>query len=153
MLGDYKFYLNLEKRKIKDELLNNMKITYRPHYGFIIFSEHDSLRCHPDLNIAQSAFNELKQSGDNVYERIVEFPLWEEYGESIKSDIADLKNVGGREAGAITAGKFLENFVDYPWIHLDIAGPSYLNKADNYRTKGGTGVGVRLLIDFLNHLV
>ena len=61
MLGDYKFYLNLEKRKIKDELLNNMKITYRPHYGFIIFSEHDSLRCHPDLNIAQSAFNKLKQ--------------------------------------------------------------------------------------------
>ena len=53
MLGDYKFYLNLEKRKIKDELLNNMKITYRPHYGFIIFSEHDSLRCHPDLNIAK----------------------------------------------------------------------------------------------------
>ena len=104
-------------------------------------------------NAEESIFNELKQSGDNVYERIVEFPLWEEYGESIKSDIADLKNVGGREAGAITAGKFLENFVDYPWIHLDIAGPSYLNKADNYRTKGGTGVGVRLLIDFLNHLV
>ena len=104
-------------------------------------------------NTEDATFNALKRSGENVYERIVEFPLWEEYGESIKSDIADLKNVGAREAGAITAGKFLENFTDYPWIHLDIAGPAYLNTADHYRTKGGTATGVRLLIDFLNHLV
>lgn len=97
-------------------------------------------------------FRALKQSGENVYERVVEFPLWEEYGESIKSDIADLKNIGSREAGAITAGKFLEHFVDYPWIHLDIAGPAFLNAADHYRPKGGTGTGVRLLIDFITHL-
>ena len=95
----------------------------------------------------------LKQSGRNVYERIVEFPLWDEYGESIKSDIADMKNIGAREAGAITAGKFLEKFVDYPWIHLDIAGPAFLNAADHYRTKGGTASGVRLLIDFLKSRV
>jgi leucyl aminopeptidase len=101
----------------------------------------------------ESVFNALKRSGENVYERIVQFPLWDEYGESIKSDIADMKNIGAREAGAITAGKFLEKFVDYPWIHLDIAGPAFLNSADHYRTKGGTAAGVRLLIDFLNNLL
>ena len=104
-------------------------------------------------NAEEAVFGALKKSGEKVHERIVEFPLWEEYGESIKSDIADLKNIGAREAGAISAGKFLEHFTDYPWIHLDIAGPAYLNKADHYRTKGGTATGVRLLIDFLNHLI
>ena len=103
-------------------------------------------------NAGEAIFNTLKQSGENVCERIVEFPLWEVYGESIKSDIADLKNIGSREGGAITAGKFLENFVDYPWIHLDIAGPAFLNTADHYRSKGGTASGVRLLIDFLIRL-
>ena len=97
-------------------------------------------------------FNLLKTAGENVYERNVEFPLWEEYGESIKSDIADMKNIGAREAGAISAGKFLEKFVGYPWIHLDIAGPAFLNSRDQYRTKGGTAVGVRLLIDFIKNL-
>lgn len=104
-------------------------------------------------NAKRPVFNALQQSGENVYERIVEFPLWEEYGESIKSDIADMKNIGEREAGAITAGKFLEKFVDYPWIHLDIAGPSFLNKSDHYRTKGGNASGVRLLIDYLKNMV
>ncbi len=103
-------------------------------------------------NAGPTVFSALKQSGENVCERIVEFPLWEEYAESIKSDIADIKNIGSREAGAITAGKFLENFVDYPWIHLDIAGPAFLNKSDHYRSKGGTASGVRLLIDFLKNL-
>jgi leucyl aminopeptidase len=103
-------------------------------------------------NAGEQFLKSLKQSGENVYERIVEFPLWAEYGESIKSDIADFKNIGGQEAGAITAGKFLENFVDYPWIHLDIAGPAFLNVNDHYRTKGGTATGVRLLIDFLKLL-
>jgi len=100
----------------------------------------------------EPVFSALKQSGENVFERIVEFPLWEEYGESIKSEIADMKNIGGREAGAITAGKFLEKFVDYPWIHLDIAGPAFLSSPDHYRTMGGTATGVRLLIDFLKGL-
>ena len=93
----------------------------------------------------------LKLSGDNTYERIAEFPFWEEYGEMMKSDIADLKNIGGRFAGAITAGKFLENFTDYPFIHLDIAGPAFNKTEDNYRGKGGSGIGVRLLADFLYH--
>lgn len=94
-------------------------------------------------------FGKLKTAGDKVYERIVEFPFWDEYGELIKSDVAELKNTGSREAGAITAGKFLEHFTDYPYIHLDIAGPVWSDKKDSYRSTGATGVGVRLLFEFL----
>ncbi len=91
----------------------------------------------------------LEQSGHNTHERLVEMPMWKEYGETIKSDIADIKNLGGAYAGHITAGKFLEHFTDYPWLHFDIAGPAYLHKKSGYRTKEGTGVGVRLIFDFL----
>lgn len=91
----------------------------------------------------------LEASGKNVYERLVKFPLWDEYDNYIKSDIADVKNIGGPNAGAITAGMFLKRFTDYPWVHLDIAGPAFLDKADGYRLKNGSGVGVRLLFDFL----
>ncbi len=94
-------------------------------------------------------FDLLKKSGDLVHERIVEFPMWDEYKDMIKSEIADLKNIGGVDAGAITAAKFLEHFTDYPYIHLDIAGPAFLSKRDSYRPIGGTGVGVRLLFDFI----
>jgi len=93
----------------------------------------------------------LKESSYHTHERIVELPLWEEYGEMIKSDVADIKNAGGKEAGAITAGKFLENFVDVPWIHLDIAPTAFLERKDRYRGKGGTGIGVRLMNDFLQN--
>ena len=98
-------------------------------------------------------FDLLKKAGERVNERIVELPLWEEYDEMIKSGIADMKNIGGLEAGAITAGKFLQRFADYPWIHLDIAGPAFLQTAIHYRTAGGTATGVRLLTDFFNLLV
>ena len=91
----------------------------------------------------------LKESGMETYERIVEFPNWEEYGEGLKSTVADMKNVGPPEGGAITAGKFLEKFTSYPYIHLDIAGPAFLEKRDSYRGQGGSGVGVRLLFDFI----
>jgi leucyl aminopeptidase len=69
----------------------------------------------------------------------------------LKSEIADIKNLGGSEAGAITAAKFLEHFTDYPWIHLDIAGSAFLTKKDNYRGSGATAVGVRLLFDFFKN--
>ncbi len=95
----------------------------------------------------------LKEAGNNVHERIAEFPFWEEYADLIKSDIADLKNIGGPVAGAITAGKFLQHFTSYPWIHLDIAGPAFLDKKDGYRTAGGTGVGIRLLFELASQLV
>ncbi|MCC6412538.1 MAG: leucyl aminopeptidase [Saprospiraceae bacterium] len=94
---------------------------------------------------------DLEQSGWNTYERMVELPLWKEFGDDLKSNIADLRNVGSGNAGMITAGKFLEHFTDYPWLHLDIAGPAYLRTANGYRTKDGTGVGVRLLYDFLKN--
>lgn len=92
----------------------------------------------------------LEDSGWATYERLVEFPLWKEFDEELKSSIADLKNLGTPNAAMITAGKFLEHFAgEYPWLHLDIAGPAYLRSANSYRTKDGTGAGVRLLYDFL----
>ncbi len=93
--------------------------------------------------------NALKQSGDAVYERLAEMPFWDDYDDMIKSDIADMKNLGGPYGGAITAGKFLARYIDYPWMHFDIAGPAFLTAKEAYRVKGGTGVGVRLLFNFL----
>jgi leucyl aminopeptidase len=69
----------------------------------------------------------------------------------IKTDIADLKNVGGSSGGAITAGKFLEYFTDYPWMHFDIAGVSHSITKKHYHPAGGTGYGIRMLLDFLMH--
>lgn len=97
---------------------------------------------------AETYYSHLNEAGKLVYERLAEFPMWEEYKDQLKSEIADLKNIGGAEAGMITAGKFLEYFTDYPFIHLDIAGPAFLDKRDNYRSQGGTGVGVRLMLSF-----
>ena len=91
----------------------------------------------------------LENTGEEVYERLVRFPLWEEYADQLKSDIADVKNVGGAAGGANTAAKFLERFTSYPWIHLDIAGASFYSSSDGYRTKGATGFGMRLLYHFL----
>jgi len=102
---------------------------------------------------AEKEMDLLKQSGHSIYERIVEFPNWEEYGDLMKSELADLKNLGPPEAGAITAGKFLERFTSYPYIHLDIAGPAFLEKRDSYRGQGGTGTGVRLLTNFVYRLI
>jgi leucyl aminopeptidase len=96
-------------------------------------------------------FEKLQKSGERVSERIVKFPFWDDYKELLKSEIADMKNIGGREAGAITAGKFLEHFTSYPYIHLDIAGPAFVLGENSYKGKGGTGVGVRLLYDFLRN--
>ncbi len=92
---------------------------------------------------------DLKKAGFETHERLAEMPLWDEYGDMIKSDIADIKNIGGKYAGAITAGKFLEKFIDYPWMHIDIAGPSFLDSPESYRGKNGTGVGVRLIYRYL----
>jgi leucyl aminopeptidase len=94
----------------------------------------------------------LKASGFETHERIAELPFWDDYAEMIKSDVADIKNIGGALAGAITAGKFLEHFTNYPWIHLDIAGPAFNEgNSDSYRGKGATGVGVRLLYNFIKN--
>ena len=102
---------------------------------------------------ADELYASLEQSGYDTCERLVQFPLWDDYAEMIESKIADVKNVGGKYAGAITAAKFLERFTDYPWIHLDIAGPAFVQTKDSYRGVGGTGVGVRMLFDFINRIV
>jgi leucyl aminopeptidase len=91
----------------------------------------------------------LKASGENVYERLMELPMWREFEDLLKSEIADIKNIGGRVGGASTAAKFLEHFTDYDWIHLDIAGPASVKENKGYTQVGGTGVGVRLLYDFI----
>lgn len=102
-------------------------------------------------NADEKTTNKLKESGHNTYERLAEFPFWDEYDDLIKSDIADMKNLGGPQAGAITAGRFLVKFTDYPYIHLDIAGPAFLTAPNGYQPKGGTGIGVRLLFDFFKN--
>ncbi len=94
----------------------------------------------------------LTVSGLRMHERLAEFPFWDEYDELLKSDIADQKNLGGPYGGAITAGKFLVKYTDYPYMHFDIAGPAFVTAKDSYRGKGGTGYGVRLLFDFFSNL-
>lgn len=93
----------------------------------------------------------MKLVGEQVYERLVEFPMWCEYDEMIKSDFADLRNsTGSPQAGTITAGKFLAHFAGkVPFIHLDIAGVAYFSKAQQYYRPGGSGYGIRLLYAFL----
>lgn len=91
----------------------------------------------------------LNESGFRQYERLVEYPLWDEYGEMIKSEFADLKNIGGPSGGAITAGKFLQHFTDYPWMHFDIAGVSFSMSKKGYIPQGGTAYGMRMILDFL----
>jgi leucyl aminopeptidase len=92
----------------------------------------------------------LRKASDKSGERVWELPLWEEYGELIKSDIADMKNAGGPEAGAISAGCFLKGFVgNTRWAHLDIAGTAWMDKDRPYMPKGATGVGIRLIIEYL----
>ena len=115
-------------------------------------SAHSAIGNYAIVGMTESAkkeFKNLQKAGNDTFERIVEFPFWDEYSDQLKSDIADLANIGGRYAGAITAGKFLEHFAKAPYIHLDIAGPAFLNKKRNYWPKGGTGVGVRLFYNFM----
>jgi leucyl aminopeptidase len=103
----------------------------------------------------QELAEKIKKSAERTGERVWQLPLWKQYGEQLKSDVADLKNSGGRPAGAITAALFLSEFVgDKPWVHLDIAGTAYMQEASeqkSYTPRGATGVGVRLIVDYLIH--
>jgi leucyl aminopeptidase len=94
---------------------------------------------------------EVRDAGERAGERAWELPLWEDYRELMKSDIADIKNSGGRPAGSISAGWFLREFVDnsFPWAHLDIAGTAYTERDEATRVKGPTGIGVRLFTEFV----
>jgi leucyl aminopeptidase len=99
----------------------------------------------------QALADRINRAGTASGERVWQLPLWDEYHEMIKSEIADIKNIGGRPAGSITAGAFLAAFTgDYPFVHLDIAGTAFAEKPTKpYDAPGGTGVGVRLLAEFL----
>jgi leucyl aminopeptidase len=106
------------------------------------------------MSTADDSVNKtLEKAGEEVFERLVYFPLWDEYGELLDSDIADLKNVGGALAGHITAGKFLQKFTDYPWVHLDIAGLAFLHSSMSYRGKNATAIGLRLVLQFLKNQI
>lgn len=93
--------------------------------------------------------SQIQRAGEVTGERVWPLPLWEEYHEQIKSEVADMKNTGGRPGGAITGAAFLQKFVDYPWAHLDIAGTAWTDREQPYCPKGATGVGVRLLVQFV----
>jgi leucyl aminopeptidase len=93
---------------------------------------------------------QIRAAGERAGERVWPLPLWDEYRDLIKSDIADVKNSGGRPAGSISAGWFLREFVDgFPWAHLDIAGTAYSDRDDPTRVKGPTGLGVRLCTELV----
>ncbi|OPY82371.1 MAG: Cytosol aminopeptidase [Smithella sp. PtaU1.Bin162] len=95
---------------------------------------------------------QIKKAAKSTGEEVWELPLWDNYSELIKSDIADYKNTGGRVAGTITGALFLSKFVgDYPWVHLDIAGPAWSGKDKPYIPKGASGVAVRLLVEYLRN--
>jgi leucyl aminopeptidase len=96
----------------------------------------------------------ITDAAEATGERLWELPLWEEYHELIKSDVADFMNIGeGRAGGAITAAALLSKFIgDYPWVHLDIAGPAWIKKDKPYIPKGASGVGVRLFVQFMRSL-
>ncbi len=93
---------------------------------------------------------DLKKAGEQAGERVWEMPLWEEYFEQLKSDVADMRNIGGRGGGMITAGMFLSKFVgDCPWVHLDIASTDWSSSERPYIGKGPTAIGTRLLVQWL----
>ncbi len=101
---------------------------------------------------APELVEKVEEASARSGERVWEFPNWKEYREQLDSEIADIKNVGGRDGGMITAGLFLREFVGgTPWVHLDIAGNSWVTKDHPYHPKGATGAGVRLLVELLSH--
>ncbi|HLC84250.1 MAG TPA: leucyl aminopeptidase, partial [Candidatus Nanoarchaeia archaeon] len=96
---------------------------------------------------------QLLSAGKRSTDRVWQLPLYDDYKDQVKSDVADVKNVGAKnKAGAVSAGAFLSHFVgEQPWAHIDIAGPAYLDEDKMYLGKGATGAGVRLLVDYLRH--
>ncbi len=100
---------------------------------------------------SETRLQAMEEAGRRTGDLVHRMPMYPHYGELMRSEVADIQNISSRrEAGSITAAKFLEHFVNYPWIHIDLAGPSFLKHALPWRPKGGTGFGVRLLVDFLH---
>jgi len=101
------------------------------------------------LGNEQHEINKLIESGELVYERLVQLPLWKEYRELLHSSIADMSNLGGPIGGVSTAAAFLQHFTDYPWVHLDIAGAAFIKETKGYRQSGATATPIRLLYTFI----
>ncbi len=100
---------------------------------------------------SEKVINGIKRSSARAGENVWELPLSADLRKDIESDIADIKNAGNRWGGAITAALFLEHFVsDTPWAHLDIAGPAYLERGNDWYPKGASGFGVRTLVDYIS---
>ncbi len=98
----------------------------------------------------QKVIDRIRKASDSVGEKTWQLPMDDELRAEINSNVADIKNVGSRMGGAITAAMFLENFVgNTPWAHIDIAGPAYMEKDNPYSPKGGTGFGVRTIIKYI----
>ncbi len=98
----------------------------------------------------ESLLKRIEEASSKTGEKVWRLPLWDEYFEYLKSDVADFRNVGTRAAGTIIGGMFLSKFVEkIPWVHLDIAGPASIEKERPYIPRGGTGAGVRLLVQLL----
>ncbi len=97
--------------------------------------------------------SKLVASGEATHERVWPMPLWNDYKKAIKSEVADIKNSGGRSSGVGSSAIFLNEFASYPWAHIDMAGMALLEKRleTPYVPEGGTGYGVRLLVDFLRN--
>jgi leucyl aminopeptidase len=104
-----------------------------------LFSNDDGLR------------DKMRKSGDKVRERLWPMPLFEDYRETIDSQVADIKNGGGRTGGVGTSAIFLKEFTNYPWAHVDMAGLALTEKGYAYIPLGATGFGVRLLVDLLRN--
>lgn len=104
-----------------------------------IFCNDDNLR------------DKLVTAGNSTHERLWPLPLYDDYRQTIKSPVADMKNSGGRMGGVGTSAVFLKEFTDYPWAHLDIAGMALSEKDNGYIPSGGTGFGVRALVEFLRN--
>jgi leucyl aminopeptidase len=108
------------------------------HHASAVLGNHEGL------------VRQLIKAGEQTGERLWQLPLWDDYAAQLKSEVADLKNIGGRPAGTITAAAFLQKFADdFTWAHLDIAGTAWEEKGRPYNPKGATGVGVRLLLQYL----
>jgi leucyl aminopeptidase len=102
------------------------------------------------LGNSEDLVDQLRDAGVRSGERCWQLPLWDEYKEQLKSETADLKNVGGRPGGTITAACFLSEFVgEVPWAHLDIAGTAYGEGKLPYQRKGGYGFPTRLLVEWI----
>ncbi|MBI5215727.1 MAG: leucyl aminopeptidase [Ignavibacteriae bacterium] len=140
VLADALAYASIYKPKAVIDLatLTGACVVALGHYATGMMGNDDEL------------MSKLKTAGEATYERVWQLPMYDEYEKLIKSDVADVKNVGGRWAGAITAGFFLKKFIGkYNWVHLDIAGTAILEEDLPYAPKGGSGVGVRLLVEML----